>query len=171
MFKKIQTVLVVLMAISSAAFSSQVRADQKQKCYMIDEAGKYVDLSSICYAKPPQTINNNNNSYVNPQPTQVIREIPYSKYEVRTYYHYGADRNFDRPYFNSYPIYRRPIYVRRPYRRYSYGRTRRYGVGYGYNVKPGYRYKKGYSHPYVAPYRDRSGRYYYNRNGMKVRFR
>ncbi len=184
MLRQIKTILVVGITSSTVAIAPQVMAQQKQKCYMINSSGDYIDLSSLCYARPSQTVNNNNNSFINPhnpQPREVIREIQYPRYDVRNYFDYGFDRDsnvkFSQPYFNSYRYYTHPVPVPyygsyyHPGGKFGIGYSNgNFGVGFGYNFAPQYRHRGDY-HRYRTPYRDRSGRYYYNRNGMKVRFR
>lgn len=116
MLKKIKTIVAIAISGAIAAIAPEVTAQQKQPCYMINSAGEYIDLSSLCYAKPAQTIDNNtSNNSVNSQPKEEIREVRLPRYEVRTYYDYGSQQSpilkFSQPYFNSYRIYTRPIVI------------------------------------------------------------
>lgn len=195
MLKKLPTILALGIAgfFASIAIAPDVRADRKQECYMINSEGQYLNLSSICYATPPQTVNVINNNSATPQP----REVYYPRYDVRTYYDYGSHQNRSiettRPYFNSYRYYSQPVFVPVPhsgyYRNYynpganlgiGYSNGR-FGLGFGYNSAPRYRgyyhrsyrnnYRRGYRNNYNGTYRDGHGRYNYNRNGMKIRYR
>ena len=179
MLKKIKIIVAIAITSSIAAIAPEVIAQQKQPCYMINYSGEYIDLSSLCYAQPSQTVNNNNS--VNSQPREVIREIPYPRYDVRTYYDYRSQQNpslkFSEPYFKSYRIYTHPIVV--PYYgnyfhpgfKFGIGYSKgNFGLGFGYNFTLRYR-GRGYYHRYGGRYRDRGGRYHYDRNGVRIRFR
>lgn len=191
MLKKFKTILGVGIAsiAVTCAIAPEAKADRKQECFMINSAGEYVNLSSICYATPPQRVNTTNNNQVAPRSTEVSQP----RYDVRTYYDYGSSQHrqveFSQPYFNSYRYYTQPVFVPVPYSGYYYpganfgiGYTNRnFGVGFGYNTAPrrGYynrryrnNFRRGYNnYRYRGNYRDRSGTYYYNRNGMKIRYR
>ncbi|MGF1486383.1 MAG: hypothetical protein ACFBSE_04645 [Prochloraceae cyanobacterium] len=183
MLKKIKNIVAITITSAIAAIAPEVAAQQKQPCYMINSTGEYIDLSSLCYySQPDRTIDNStNNNSVTKEPQEVIREVPLPRYEVRTYYDYrlhpDPSLKFSRPYFNSYRIYTNPIVV--PYYGNYYRQGPKFGIGYsngnfgvgfGYNFRPRYG-SRGYYHRYGGSYRDRAGRYFYDRNGVKIRSR
>lgn len=181
MLRKIRPILAVAIGSSIAAISSGAIAQQLEKCHMVNSAGEYIDLSSLCNRQTTPKIENNN-SAVDSQPREIIREeVSYPKYDVRTYYDYGFDRDsevkFTQPYFRDYRSYELPAFV--PYYGNYYHPREKFGIGYsnsnfgigfGYNFRPKYR-QRSYYQPDYAPYRDRHGSYYHDRNGVRVRFR
>lgn len=172
MLKKIgkYSTLAIASLIASWAIVPDAKADRKQECYLIDSAGNYINLSSICYATPPQPRIINNNRATPTRSTEVA--IP--RYDVRTYYDYGSTE-FSQPVFVPVPVYNN-YYGSGANFGLGYSRGK-FGVDFGYNRGP--RYNRGYynrrnrvnfrGYRSNYPYRDNFGRFRYNRNGMKIR--